>query len=342
MPLKLTWRRGVAYIHGSINGERIRQSLGTRDPKIASARKAEEEARRERAATYGVEHEATFAEACIQYLEQQAPSRHYLEPIIKKLGDMRLAKLKPGHVRALAKLLYPGCKPQTWNRQVIVPISAVLNHAHDLGMCPPVRIKRFPSQDEQVKQAIDREWLDRFRAHASPRLAAYALFLHTTAARPTEALRLRPQDLDLDKRHGYSATKTKTGARREFWLTEEMAEELKRLPPKRIGWGQYKGEWRIFGWADCKGPIEPWKAACRRAGLDYVTPYEAGRHSFATEGITRQERNPVMVAKIGNWSDTRTLLKNYAHPEKMAEFVEQVYGRASSKKTRLKVVGDPE
>lgn len=32
----------------------------------------------------------------------------------------------------------------------------------------------------------------------------------------------------------------------------------------------------------------------------------------------------MMVAKIGNWSDTPTLLKNYAHPEKMAQFAKEV------------------
>lgn len=342
MSLKLQWRGGVAYVSGTINGERVRKSLGTRDPKIAAARKAEEEARLQRAAIYGVEQEATFAEACIHYLKHQAPARHYLTPIIKKIGNTKLAHIKAGQIRALAKELYPGRKPQTWNRQVIVPVSAVMNHAHDVGLCSPMRIRRFAAEDEQVKQAIDREWIDRFRAHAvTPYVAAYALFLHTTAARSTEAIRLRPKDLDLDKRHGVSAVKTKMGGRREFWLTEEMAEELRRLPPKHIRWGKYKGEMRVFGWADCKGPIEPWKETCRRAGLDYVTPYEAGRHSFATEGITRQERNPVMVAKIGNWKDTRTLLKNYAHPEKMAQFAEEVYGRKPQPK-RLKVVGQEE
>jgi hypothetical protein len=328
MSLKIVWREGVAYVHGTIAAKRIRKSLGTRDPKIAAARKAEEEARLQRAAIYGVEHEATFAEACLQYLEHQAPRMHYLTPIIKELGNTKLAGIKPGQVRALAKKLYPRAKPQTWNRQVVVPVSAVMNHAHDLGMCAPMRIKRFTPQDEKIKRAIDRAWIDQFRAHATtPYLAAYALFLHTTAARSTEAIMLRPEDLDLDRRYGVSREKTKTGGRREFWLTEEVAEELKRLTPKQIRWGQYKGEWRIFGWADCKGPIEPWKETCRRAGLEYVTPYEAGRHSFATEGVTRQERNPVMVAKLGNWKDTRTLLKNYAHPEKMEQFVEEVYGR---------------
>jgi hypothetical protein len=184
--------RSVAYIHGTINGERIRKSLGTRGPKIAAARKAEEEARLQRAAIYGIAQEATFAEACIQYLKHQAPTRHYLEPILKRIGNAKLANLRAGQLRTLAKELYPGRKPQTWNRQVIVPVSAVINYAHDLGLCPPMRIKRFATQDEKVKQAVDRDWIDRFREHAvSPYVAAYALFIHTTAARSTEAMRLR-------------------------------------------------------------------------------------------------------------------------------------------------------
>jgi integrase len=262
-----------------------------------------------------------------------------------RIGKQRLAQIKGGQIRILAKELYPEHKPQTWNRQVIIPVSAVINFAHSLGMCPPIRIKRFTPRDEKIKRAIDRAWIDRFRAHAtSPYLAAYALFIHTTAARSTEAMMLRPEDLDLERRHGVSRTVGKNGARREFWLTAEMAEELKRLPPKQIRWGKYQGEWRIFGWADCLGPIEPWKAACKLAGLDYVTPYEAGRHSFATEGITRQDRNPIMVAKTGGWKDTRALLKNYAHPEDMEGFVEEVYGSKAGTKTtqrakrRLKIV----
>jgi integrase len=342
MPLELRWRNGIAYLCGSIGGKRLRKSLGTRNTKIAASIAAEEAARLQRAEIYGIENEASFAEACIQYLEnlsEGSANASYLTPVIKEIGKHKLAKIKPGQIQVLAKKLYPNLKPQTWNRYVIVPVSAVINFAHGLGMCPPIRIKRFSPRDEKKKTAITREWIDKFREHAlTPHLAAYALFLHTTAARSTEAILLRPADLDLEKRYGTSATVTKTGHRREFWLTQEMADELKRLPPKQIGWGKHKGELRIFGWADCKGPIEPWKETCKRAGLEYVSPYEAGRHSFATEGITRQERSPVMVAKIGNWSDTRTLLKNYAHPENMEAFVEDVYGQKKVVSERLKVV----
>lgn len=334
MPLKLKWRDGVAYIHGTIKGKRIRRSLGTRDPQIADVLKAQEEARLWRAATYGIEHEATFAEACVHYLKAQAPKANYLAPIIRRIGKQRLASITPGHIRVLAKELYPRAKPQTRNRQVLGPVCAVINFAHELGLCHPIRIKRFAPFDEKVKRAVNREWIDQFRAHASPHMAAYALFLHTTAARPTEALLLRPKDLDLENQTGWSSTPTKNGARRQFWLTQEMTNELRNLPPRKIRSGQYEGELRIFGWHDKSGVARLWRATCEKAGLDYVTPYEAGRHSFATEAITRQGRNVVMVAKIGNWKNTTTLLKNYAHPEDMQTFVEEVYGSKPASQKR--------
>ena len=324
--LKIQWRGGIAYLHGTIRGKRIRVSLGTRDRQIAEALRAQEEAKLWRIATYGADSEATFADAALQYLRAQAGGNVFLARLLPKLGLKKLAEIKPAQLRLLAKELYPACKPQTWNRQVLGPAAAVINFGHDLGLCPPIRVKRFASHDERIKRAVDRAWIDRFRAAAGPHMAAMALFLFTTAARTGEALALRPQELELEARRGVSRTATKNGARRQFWLTEEMAEELRRLPPRRLRSGRDAGELRVFGWGDKSGFARAWRAACLAAGLDYVTPHEAGRHSFATEAITRQNRSAVMVAKVGNWKGTATLMKNYAHAENMAAFAESVYG----------------
>jgi integrase len=129
------------------------------------------------------------------------------------------------------------------------------------------------------------------------RIGAYALFLHTAAA-------ARPRQFGCV--HRILIVKTETGKRRKFWLTQETADVLKRLPPKRIAKGRHKGELRVLGYAHCVGPIDPRKKTPKRAGLAYVTPYEAGRHSFATQGVTLQNQNVVMVAKVWDWADTRT------------------------------------
>ncbi len=68
MPLHIVWRHGVAYLHGTVEGQRIRRSASTRDPEIAKRVRVETEARLMRVALYGLEAEATFADACILYL----------------------------------------------------------------------------------------------------------------------------------------------------------------------------------------------------------------------------------------------------------------------------------
>jgi integrase len=351
MSFELKWRGGVAYLCGTLNGRRIRKSLGTRDPQVAAHLKAQSEARLIRASIYGEEQEATFADAYILYHKLGKDERGYLGPIIKKLGKLKLKDITPARVRGIAKEIYPDAKPQTWNRYVIVPASAVINNAHQHGLCPPIRIKRFKAVDPRKRIPVTREWIDTFRTAAleryagdhenlGPRLAAYALFMFTTAARPSEAVELRPFHFKLDERKGESARPTKNGDRRPFYLTEEMADELRRLPATKLRWGKHAGQLRVFGWADCKGPIGPWKEVCKHAGLEYREPYEAGRHSFATEAVTRQERNVVESAKVGNWKDPGVLLKNYAHSVRPGEFAEEVFGSKTSQQhsKNLKIV----
>jgi integrase len=345
MPFKTTWRNGVAYLSGSLNGQRIRKSLGTSDKKFAEELKAFHEARIRRAAIYGVEAETTFAEAYLLYHKLGKNERGYLGPIVKALGKSRLRDVTPARIKDLANELFPNAKPQTWNRYVIVPASAVINNAHQHGLCPPIRVERFKAVGQLVKTPVDREWIDRFSGgaaelygeehdHLGPRLGAFALFMFTTAARPTEAILLEPKHLRLADRLATSARPTKNGEYREFYLTEEVTEILRALTPKRIRWGQYRGERRVFGWADKMGPLGPWKAACKAAGLAYRSPYEAGRHSFATEAVTRQERNVVTSATVGGWKDPGVMLKHYSHPENLNEFAEDVFGKSKRQDCR--------
>jgi hypothetical protein len=181
---------GVYYLTGTINGRRIRQSLETRDSEVARRRGAEEQGRIERTELYGPEQEATFADACILYLDPdenpEVPERHFLEPIIKEIGKHRLAKITPNAVKALAPKLYPGAKPQTWNRQVIKPVRAVINLAHENGMCSPIRIKGFQEKDKKPRRAIDRVWIDAFMKAAiqanQPRLVGHVSQIADTNA----------------------------------------------------------------------------------------------------------------------------------------------------------------
>lgn len=349
MPLKIKPRNGVYYLIGSIDGQRIRKSLGTSDKKAAAEAAAQYEAKARRQALYGLEAETTFADAYLLYNRLGRNDRGHLAPIVKAIGKHSLRSVTPAKVKDLAKRLYPNLRPQTWNRYVIVPVSAVINHAHQHGLCPPIRIARFAAEDVRERTAVTREWIDRFRAgalelyggqhsHLGERLAAYALFMFTTAARPTEATQLTPEQLNLPEHIGESRYPIRKGKgkheRRKFYLTEEVATELASLEPREIGWGRSKGELRVFGWADKLGPLPTWKAVCKHAGLAYRSPYEAGRHSFATEAVTRQERNVKVSAAVGGWKDASVMLKHYAKVEGANEFAEEVFGKTKQHKKK--------
>jgi len=96
MPLKIKWVNGVAHVHGTVAGRRIRKSLGTHDPQLAEHKRAEIEGRLLRASIYGEENEITFAEACLKYLEEGGEDR-FIRPILEAFGpDQLIAKIKPG------------------------------------------------------------------------------------------------------------------------------------------------------------------------------------------------------------------------------------------------------
>jgi hypothetical protein len=93
--LGIVWRGGIAYLHGTVAGERVRRSAKTRDPEVAERIRAETEARLIKASLYGVANEATFADACVLYL-REGKRRRYLAPLIESLGRKRLAAITPG------------------------------------------------------------------------------------------------------------------------------------------------------------------------------------------------------------------------------------------------------
>ena len=264
----------------------------------------------------------------------------FLAPIIKEIGPGRLRDLTPGKIRALAKRMYPNLKPQSLNTLVLCPVSAVLNHAHQFGLCNPIRIKHFKAEGARIQQTIDREWLYAFMRAAPPHLAAFALFCFTTGSRPQEACNLRPEHFDLDKGIAIGGI-TKNGKHRVYYLTPEMVSMLRVLPPRRISKGPHTGEHRVFGFTDARSIRREWIKVCEAAGLEYRTRYEAGRHSFFTEVIVRHGVDVVTAAKLGNVSP-QIALQRYAHADAPEKAAMKVFGTKSAqrKRRKLKVVGE--
>ncbi len=327
MPLKIKWVGGIAHAHGTLAGRRIRQSLGTRDPDIAEHQRARIESRTLKAALYGEEYEITFAEAALKYLDEGGDGR-FLAPILKAFGPRRrIAEIKPGHIRSLARQIYPDASPATRNRQVITPVRAVINHAADSGLCAHVRIKRF-AEARAERRASDSAWIEAYcAAEACPRRRAARRFMWQTGARISDCVRVEPRHLDL-ARCRITLERTKNGDPGEFLITAELAEEIAALEPRRCR----DGSLRVFGHQHRDGLYKAMRRTCARAGLEMLTPHEAGRHGFATEMIVRRGLDVATTARLGRWKSQRLLLERYAHPENLSETVEAVFGRAAAGK----------
>ena len=340
---RVYWVRGTIKekIKGKKHSQPIRESTGSysKSEAIRYAVELEEEIKRQ--FRYGKEQETYFGEAAADYIEDGGEYR-YLEPILKEIANKLIIQIKPGHIKQLAKKLYPKAGPSTWNRQVITPAQAVINHAADKGICNFIRVKRF-KEAKVIKKAIGREWINKFRAHAvNDYVRALVLFNYTTAARISEALALQPHHFDLVNKRAF-IERTKNDEPREFILTDEVIADLKNLTPRRVK----DGTFRVFGYMGKTGVYKAMKTTCKLAGIEYLATHQPGRHSFATETITRQNEPATNVAATGNWKSVDLLLKTYAHPEGQEQMVERVFGKKSENctkdvqsQTELKVISN--
>jgi hypothetical protein len=166
VPLKIVWREGVAYAHGTVAGRRIRETLGTRDKAQAEEQIALLEARFWKRHNYGDESVRTFDEAALSYVQAGGEKRFVLG-VAEKLKGRLLGSIKPEDLRQIARELYPepegeeNSRGATRNRQALTPAKAVINHAAEKGWCHRIQVRSFEVRKARRK-AADRAWLDKF------------------------------------------------------------------------------------------------------------------------------------------------------------------------------------
>jgi integrase len=322
------WVRGRVELHGRAVTGYYRQSTGASGEAGARDWCRAEEERAIRRHLLGDEAPGlTFAEAVMLYPAKPNEAK-FLIRIVQEIGETRLSDITPETVRALGQAIYPDAATDTWQRQVVTPVRAVINYAHDKGKCPPIRIRGY-SQKDRVAQDEARgrqsraerkpgswQWINAFSAHASPYLVALAEFMFETGARIGQAIALRPRDLDLQNAR-VRLPASKGHAAQWVAISMEMVVRLANLPPRapvdrRRGTVLPK---RVFGYAGRNGPLKAWRTACTKAGIDYLPPHSAGRHGFYTELRVRQGVDPITAAKAGRWSNPSLPDRIYAHVE---------------------------
>lgn len=325
------WVRGKIEYNGRAVTGYIRESTGAASEQGARDWISEREAQEHRRHVFGEQaskRPPTFADAVTLYPGIESPEMAKdLVPLTRELGHLYLTEVTPQMIRDLGPQLYPNGATDSWRRRVITPARAVINHAHDKGLCPPLRVRGY-DRDERIKQDRKRgkksrvaktpgswEWLLRFREHASPRHAALALFMFATGRRIGQSVAMHPGHLDLA-----NARVQVPGAKGhdDEWITVpmEVVVDLANLRPRvPRGWASLRENLRVFGFAGRSGVMQGWRSACERAGIAYLPPHSSGRHGFGQEQVVRQGTDAKAVASYGAWSDTQMLSRTYTHAE---------------------------
>lgn len=333
MPLEVYRRGRVWYAKGRVeyNGtpitDYIRVSTGASTETGAREWCATEEDRQRRRYIVGDEATLTFADAVLLYPAKPADAR-FLINLLPHLADIPIRNITPKMVKNLGPKLYPNASTDTWWRQVVTPVRAVINNAHEEGKgTPPIRISAYTERQridqDQVRGRQSRvervpfskEWVIAFCAHADPYNAAMVRLIFETGARADQVTSLEPQDLDLkNKRFKIKAQK----GHPEQWVTisHQMMVDLANLPPKqpRNRKTNTPMKARVFGYGSRSGYRKAWATICKNAGIARLTAH-SGRHGFYTELRVRQGIDPITAAKAGRWKNPALPDARYAHVE---------------------------
>jgi integrase len=181
---------------------------------------------------------------------------------------------------------------------------AVINHAADLELCAPMRVRRFP-EPRKPKEPADWEWIEAFMEQASPHLGGLACFMFLTGARISEALAVRWRDIDFSNATVRISMGKLGGEERISNMPPELIAAIASIP------GERKPDARPFFYASYGACKDPWQVAIKRAGIKRLTPHSC-RHGFAT-GLLHSGVDPVTVARLGGWKSPEQLFKTYGH-----------------------------
>lgn len=303
----------------TVDGIRYRKSSKTSDKRLAEDIAIKHEDRVRRATVHGQEAILTFPEAVAEYLNDGKDGR-FTAPLIRHFRKWKIKDITGPEIRKAAKILYPKASPATWNRQVITPMRAIINHVAEAKRLQKISVKRF-KEDKKRRPAGNGEWLKAFSKTAKkldmPETAALARFLFETATRVSEACRLTWDDVNLQLGIAY-LEKTKTTPRKVF-LTRAMVIDLANI--------RSQNPVLVFGAANRSTVKKRIDKVITEAGLVRLTSHEFGRHGFATEMIVRNGVDVATTADHGGWKSRRLLMETYVEGDADREVIDRVFGK---------------
>lgn len=308
MALKPSKRKGSPYyqITGTVGGERIRRS--TKTALLSEAKdlcfQIEKEYRENTSGPLTVSH------AIIEY-SRHTGNTQYLKKVNETIGRIQLSSVTQDVIDKAARQAYgtykrgPKGKPiahskATIKRQFYTPLAAVLHHAHDIGWIPYIRVK-MPKTSRPAPQWATKEWFEKFNQFAEPELKALTVFLAGTGCRISEALNLRPLDVDILNQTAMVRA-TKNGLPREAYLPKFVISSI--LP-------YLEGE-TVFPYADRFAVNYRLEKTAKEAGIEYLSSHKVGSHTFATNLAKYGKMDAKALTETNRWKDPKSTY-HYTH-----------------------------
>lgn len=310
MPLKLV-KRGKSpnwYIRGTVRRVSVDESTGTDSREAAEIIRAKREVEILERSIHGARARATFLEAGVGYMEAGGETR-FMTPLLHHFGTTPLARIDQAAIDRAARVLYPGAKASTLNRQVYTPMSAVLKFAARRGLVenrPIARPKQPPGRVRWITPAEAEALIAKCSAHLRP----LVIFMLYTGARVSEALYLDWREIDLQRAH-VAFLDTKNGEARGVPLHPRVVAALANLR-HRDGLVFRRPDGRPYERkADGGGQIKTaFDGACLRAGIENFRPHDL-RHTWASWHY-QANRDLAALMALGGWKSERMVLR-YAH-----------------------------
>jgi integrase len=302
MPLRLKKRGDIYHYSGTVAGRRLRGSTKT-TLKDQAEFIANEVERRYLQGHRDPASVLTFAQAAIQYRQIKGEPR-YLVLVEDYWKDKLVKDITPGEVERAAHVLMPTAKGSSRNRAVIAPTLAVINNAAKRGLCPRLKVERFPVVAKR-KEPATWEWVQAFMEQASPHLGALCCFMFLTGTRKGEAVGVLWRDVDLTNATVTIRMGKLGGETRDAHMPAALVAALANIPSNR------EPEAPVFVYSSSKTFDEAWDNVIKRAKIKRLTPHSC-RHGFAT-GLLHRGVDPVTVAKLGGWKTPALVLSTYGH-----------------------------
>jgi integrase len=326
------WRiRGGTYPH---NGKRIDTTTGT-----TSKREAEEIFTKfQRDLLNGVlgKVSRTFCEAALSYIDARRPTGSQREAIVGRLrksdneispclvldiGERDCREISQETVNEIAAKRFTTnrhgkpYKPGTFVRELIQPLTAVLNYAHKQGWCDKPQFVRPKFNDQRSEYVLPEEAARILRA-ASPSNRTWYLFSMLEGTRVSETLDLDWKDCWLDAAWAIVRDTKDNEKDRGIALHPQIIEMLRRVPEKqRVGKVFKTSRGKPYAYADAEGGRgykTGWKATKHRAGISRDLHVHDLRHTFGTLALTRMPAR-MIEQQMGHADPEHEMHRRYVH-----------------------------